>query len=359
MAKSSRNSIHVPASAEGFLAEARDALRDRRIERLRLYPLILRQSLDALVSRRRRLYDSTDVRQTPLGYEFAFNRRLKKSKAHPDGRLCTGAFDILTITDKIVIVASSLTGDDHQHGPNRFVVNAYPLARRPFFGSVPLIRLIEHFADARGWTAMSLDAIGYHRQSHRLRRDMDPQPPSEVAREMAEQGRQIHKLLVSYRHEELETARIKFDRNCTATVEKGNPRTALQELVLPGVTEALQANETYEVKRAQEPVEQESVELEFQDEPFNSYDSMRTLCDAVRNADGLNVSIIHLNPYLQAQILDFYTGAAIEMLVTDTRSVSLIPRSADCTASLERVATTIYRYFGEAKPKRARVSEFF
>jgi hypothetical protein len=125
------------------------------------------------------------------------------------------------------------------------------------------------------------------------------------------------------------------------------------------VAEALQGDETYDVTRAQEPVEQESVELEFQDDTFDSYDAMRSLCKAVRQADGLNVSIIHLNPYLQAQILDFYTGAAIEMLVTDMRNVSLIPRSADCTASMERVATTIYRYFGEAKPKRARVSEFF
>lgn len=359
MTNGSPNSISVPASAEGLLADARDGLRLRKIERLRLYPLILREPLDKLVTRRKRLYDSTDIQQTTSGIEFAFNRQLKRSKANPEGRLCTGTFNLLTITDKIIIVASSLTGDDHVNGPDRFVQNAYPLARRPFFPSNSLIRQIEGFAKNWGWEAISLDAIGYHRHSQRLRRDMDPQPPAEVAREMAEQGRRVHKLLISFRHEGLETARIKFDRNCTATVEKGNPRTALQELVLPCVTEALVSDDAYEVTRAQEAVEQESVELEFQDEPFDSYDSMRSLCDAVRNADGLNVSIIHLNPYLQAQILDFFTGAAIEMLVTDTRNVTLIPRSGECAASMERVATTIYRYFGEAKPKRARVSDFF
>jgi hypothetical protein len=358
MANGALKSIPVPPAAESFLADARDALRLRKIERLRLYPLILRQPLDRLIARRRRLYDSVDIRQTHAGYEVAFNRQLKRSKTHPDGRLCTGTFSLLIINEQLVVVASSLTGDDHLNGPDRWVKNAYPLARRPFFPSNSLIQRIEAFAASRAWEPISVDAIGYHRHSQRLRRDMDPQPPAEVAREMAEQGRRVHKLLVSYRHNAVETARIKFDRNCTATIEKGSPATALRELILPGVSEALQGGEAYEVERAEEPAEQESVELEFQDEPFDSYDSMRSLCDAVRHADGLNVSIIHLNPYLQAQILDFFTGAAIEMLVTDTRVVSLIPRSSGCGAAMERVATTIYRYFGEAKPKRTRVSEF-
>jgi len=77
----------------------------------------------------------------------------------------------------------------------------------------------------------------------------------------------------------------------------------------------------------------------------------------VRKADGLNVSVIHLNPYLQSQILDFFTGDAVELLVTSPGRVSLLPRSSDCGSTIERIATTIYRHFGEAKARRIRLEE--
>jgi hypothetical protein len=151
-------------------------------------------------------------------------------------------------------------------------------------------------------------------------------------------------------------ARLSFDRNVTSTVIRGNPSLALKELILPGLFKANAADATYEVVRAPQPMNQEVVELDFADEPFDSHDAMRLLCDAVRQGDGLNVAIVHLNPYLHAQILDFYSGAAIELVVTDSRSVSLVPRSLDCVGAIQRVATTIFRYFGEGKPRRIQLN---
>ncbi len=338
-----------------YLRSSGKALRERKIERLRFHPLILRSPLDVLLGRRRRLFDFVQYDEKAYGFEVQFKRRLKRSASHPEGRECQGAFQLLGISDGLIVVASDLPSDDHLHGPAHFTRKAYPLARRPFLPSTVLIRLIERFAASHDWTPTALDTWGFHRQSRRSRRDLERQTPAAAAREMAEQGRFPHRMLVSFRDRRGEVARLTFTRNCRLTMLSGNPSTALSELVLAGVAESMAADNTYEVKRATEAVNQEVVELDFSDEPFDTYDAMRTLCDAVRQSDGLNVAIIHLNPYLQAQILDFFTGAAIEMLVTDSRSVSLVPRSADCGAAIQRVATTIFHHFGEGKPKRSRL----
>jgi hypothetical protein len=345
----------LPAPVEGFLADAKDALRDRKIERLRLYPLLLRTSVQSLIARRQRLYDAVIFEAVRYGYDVKFERKLKRSKANLEGRISKGVFSILVVSPQIAIVASTLAGDDNVNGPRRFTAKSYPLARRPFFPSTALVRLIDKFAADRRCTPTCLDATGYHRQSRRPRREFERQSPTDAAREMAEQGRQIHRMLVGFRYEGRETTRLYFDRNASITLLKGSPQAAVKDLMLPAMHETLVADKTYEVVRTPEPIDQESVELDFQEEPFDSYEAMRTLCDAIRQGDGLNVAIIHLNPYLQAQVLDFFTGEAVEMLVTDARSVSLIPRSVNCGETIERIATTIFRYFGEAKPKRARL----
>lgn len=357
MTKQAFNFGTLPAAVEQFLTSAREALNARRIDRLRLYPLILRASLETLITRRKRLFDFVHADPKDYGLEVIFKRHLKWSKNFPDGRDCEGVFHLLSVAEGIIVVASTLVGDHHRYGPTRFTDKAYPLARRPFLPSTTLIRLIERLAANRGWTPTTRDTWGYHRQSRSPRRDLEHQPPADAAREMAEQGRLIHRMKVTFRRQSHEKARLTFDRNAALTMFRGNPSTALRELVLPGIAEATETNATYEVVRTPEPMKQEVVELDFADEPFDTYDAMRRLCDAVRQGDGLNVAIIHLNPYLHAQILDFFTGAAVELLVTDSRSVSLVPRSGDCGSSIQRVATTIFRHFGEGRPKRGQLTE--
>jgi hypothetical protein len=83
---------------------------------------------------------------------------------------------------------------------------------------------------------------------------------------------------------------------------------------------------------------------------------MRSLCDAMRKGEGLAVTVIHLNPYLQAQIIDMLTGRAADMVVMDKARVSLIPRSRDCSVALERMTTTLLRHFGEAQIEKVPVA---
>ncbi len=343
----------VPPPVEQYLSDARQALRDRRIDGVRFSPLITRMPLAALVERRKRLFDFLHPERKPYGLEVVFRRQLKRSKKNPEKRECQGQFDILAISEDLALVTSSLTGDENRNGPARFVDKAYPLARRPFFPSTILIRLIEHFAESRSCKATALDTWGFHRQSRSIRRDTEHQPPAAAAREMAEQQRFIHRMKVAFTGQGCERTRLSFDRNATVTLHRGNPTSVVTELIMPGVLEAINTEKTYAITRTPEPVKQEIVQLDFVDDPFDSFDAMHTLCDAVRQGEGLSVAVIHLNPYLQAQILDFFTGGAVELLVMDNRSVSILPRSGNCAPTVERVANTIFRHFGEGKSRRA------
>jgi hypothetical protein len=90
------------------------------------------------------------------------------------------------------------------------------------------------------------------------------------------------------------------------------------------------------------------VSLRFPEGTFSRVDDIDALCQAVRCGEGVNVTVLHLNPYLHAQVLDYYAGQALDMLILDDASVSLLPRSASASVTIQRVVTMVFRYFGEA-----------
>jgi hypothetical protein len=211
---------------------------------------------------------------------------------------------------------------------------------------------VNEFANEHKFSPVTRDTYGYHRRSRSMRRDTERQTPNDAALEMAEQGRQIHRMEVSFRFDRRQSARLAFDRNASLSITKGNPVAAVLGLLLPGVIEAAKFDEKYKVERTSNALQQEIVQVEFPDDVFLDHDSCRALCAAVRVAGGLNVAVIHLNPYLQAQILDFYTGGSIDMLVLDSQRITLVPRSVDAKQTMQRVADTIQSYFGEGKVSR-------
>ncbi len=358
MDKAPARQIVLSRAATDLLEEEKRALEARLIEHIRLVPLILREPLEVVIKRRLRVFTTASYTKTPYGYEIDFTRQLKKQSTHGESRIVKGTFGVISIADDIAVVVVTSDPDVSKHGPKRFCDKTYPLARRPFFTSTNLVGIIDRFSNHRGLLPVTLVARGYHRQTGRSRQDCFRQSPSEAVMEMAAQDRSTHSLLVSFRRNpSREIARIAFDRTASANVKAGDPITALRDLVLPGVFESLAASTTFQIERADEPVEQEMVELEFRESTFDNFDAMYALCDAVRKGDGLNASIIHLNPYLQAQILDFFTGKIVDMLVVDQTNVSLIPRSPDAGSAIERISTTIFEHFGEAKARRMTILE--
>lgn len=347
----------LPPGPAGYLRDRSGQLRRGEIGLYRLIPLLTEVPISEAIRRREGLFHVCEARATPFGYEVDFSRRLRSSRDHPEGRLVQGSFDILAISDLLCILGSSLPPDVQRHGPALFARSAYPLARRPFINSDSVRRLVDGVAADRNWAATALDAMGYERQTRKFRRDMKPQPVDDAFDEMKDQKRQVHQVKVAFFDgDDNEAYRASFNRYGEVTVYQGCLDVAVQEFVFPAVNAITSEAQAYAVERERMPSHQEALQLSYADEPFGEHEDMKYLCEAVRGAEGLSVTTVHLNPYLQAQVLDFFTGAAVELVVMDASSVCLIPRSSGCRSALERIAETIFYYFGEAEITRGRVA---
>ena len=346
----------IPQPVLLYLAERTADLRRRKIKSLRLTPLLHPAPFADVLARRRSLFKELSRSDNAYGQALSFSRKVKPTASHPHGRMVEGGFQVLSLSSGLSLVASSLDLDAHRNGPGLLAKRAYPVAKRPFIPSLLLRRLIQQMATTRQWTATAVDAIGYDRKTLRFRRDTKQQPVDDAMAEMSEQGRQLHRVVVSFQDEHRrEKMKAAFDRYGSATVLRGSIETACHGFIVPAVAEAQSGAKAYEVERAPKPAQQQVVQLVYRDEPFARYEGMNALCRAIRCGEGLSVSIVHLNPYLQAQVLDFFTGAAVELLVMDATTVSLLPRSEKCQAAMERVAAILFRYFGEAEVSRTPI----
>ena len=329
------------------------ALRKHRVGRVRLLPLLLEVPLGDLLRRRAGLFQQFTPRAEGYGSAVDFSRLLRPSAGYPQGRLVSGSFDILVVSDQLCILASSLPADSHRHGPALLAERAYPLAKRPFLTSPELCRLVGSMADRNDRDPIAVDTMGYDRRIPKFRRDLKQQPVADAFREMSTQGRQVHKVKVSFRDGDGREALLaSFDRHAETTVERGVLEMAVSDFLFPAIEVASSAGAEYAVQRSERLADQEVLQLAFAQDLFLDRDDMRDLCEALRKGDGLSVTTMHLNPYLHAQVLDFFTGAAVELLVTDERTVSVIPRSGNCRSTLEKIAETVFSYFGEAAVTR-------
>lgn len=346
----------LPLSAGRLLRGASRDLAAGRLRLVRLYPLLLRVPLPELLRRRCAIYSVCDHAQLDYGYTVAYEKRLRPSKQNPGGRTVVGQFDLLAIGQNLCIVMSALDSEQDKHGPRLLVSRAYPHARRPFLNSGALCDVALKAAQDNAWTATCVDAIGYDRRTHKFRRDMKRQGLEYALSEMAEQARDLHRALMVFRdRSKRQRLRASLDRYGAARIYAGSAITVADEFVLPAVRQAQQNSLVFSIRRESQVAEQRMVQLRFRQRVLESPSQMRSLCHAISKGDGLNVSTVHLNPYLQAQVLDFLSGEAIQLVVLDPQTVSLIPRSGESDRVLERVAATISRHFGESEITQERV----
>jgi hypothetical protein len=205
------------------------------------------------------------------------------------------------------------------------------------------------------WKAMATDAMGYDR-SRRFRRDMREQPIEDAVDEMLAQERYVHRLEVIFSDaSSAEVLRAAFDRYASVSVRRGPILPIVIQFISPAIRVAVSQAATYNVQLSAKSAHQNAVQLTFAKEPFRNRADMNALCDSMRKGEGLAVTVIHLNPYLQAQVIDMLSGRAADMIVMDRARVFLVPRSQDCDLALERMTTTLFRHFGEAQVAKVPV----
>ena len=312
---------------------------------MQVTPLMLQVPLEQLLQRRRHVFAQMAAQNTDWGIQVDFTRKVRPTVTCPAGRVITGSFAIVAAKNPLCLLVSTLSRDAHTAGPRLLSRKAYPLARRPFFASAVL-----------GRVATAIDAMGYDRD-RRFRRDMKEQSIDEALAEMREQDRYVHRLEVSFVDDSsVEAIRASFDRHASVSIRRGDVRLIMQRFVLPAMMASASRDTAYDVRVAPKPQQQEALQLSFPNEPFATNSDLSALCKALRKGDGLAVTVIHLNPYLQAQVIDMLTGLAADMVVLDKTHVSLIPRSSASRVSLERMATTLFRYFGEGELERVPIT---
>jgi hypothetical protein len=166
----------VPEAVERYLSLRKAELRGRKPKPLRLIPLILKDNAPELFRRRQSLFSQFEHRETSFGYTIGFVRQVKPTKAHPKGRAVAGTFDVLVIAPQLVVISSTLEPDQHTQSPGLLARRAYPVARRPFFTSMILGRLVNNLAATNRLTPLCHDAHGYDRDTGDYRRDAKHQP---------------------------------------------------------------------------------------------------------------------------------------------------------------------------------------
>jgi hypothetical protein len=331
----------LPATARDRLAVWHRSLHQRKVEKVVLTPLVLRDPLQTVLARRSRLFATWELRPAAFGLIAHFACDVQPTPSHPDGRRVEGDFEIVELGSDACLLVYDLRTEEEERGPEQLARRSYPLATCPFIRSRDLLSQIVRLAKDRGWIPICTDAMGYDRDTQEFRRDMKHQPATDAFREMAEQGRLVQHMKVSFRDEQgLE--------HLLATLD--------DRLVLPAMGQSASRARSVSVQREPEPSRQMVVRLIFPSGTFATSGEAEVLCEAVRHGAGLSVATLHLNPYLNAQIVDWLTGESVQLTITDTSTVSLIPRSKAPRSTLERVVATIFRYFGEADVRAERVT---
>jgi len=326
-------------------------LEARSVRCVRLVPLVLREPVETLFRRRAGLFARFgEGGRQEWGIEMAFERRLRPTREHRDGRIVRGGFDVIHLSSGSCLLGWTGDRDGFDHGALRLARGAYPLATRPFITSGPMLRLLEAMADAHGWAATAADTMGYSRQTHSFGKDMEPLPLRQAFDEFARDRRLVHSVVVKCKdargHQKL---RAQFDRHGQVLVLDGSATEAAEGFALPAIAAFLANSQTFEVPREPDFRTQRAVHLDFPAHTFPTPREMEKLADAIRQGEGLGVSIVHLNPYMEAQVLDYFSGATVDVVVMQGHRVSLVPRTEGAHDALERIASTVFRFFGEAE----------
>jgi len=301
------------------------------------------------LARRREIWTDTSYRTKEYGYAVEFSSRIRPSHSNPAGRAVSGAFDIVAIDKQSCLLVSRLPSEEDALGPELLAERVHPIAARPIVSAEQIRDNVQALAEKRGCEATTTDMLGYD-ETGSYRRDTKKQELEKALLEMREQRRRPYSLGVSFRNTDgKEVLRAYFKINGAVALHKGSEVLGpVVYYVIPAVRRFLQEEKTYSaVETCDSPFAQQAVELTFRFQTFEDIERMKEICLNLAEERGLCVSIVHANPYVQAQVVDLLYGAVVSLLIMDQETVTLVPRSGDCSRTLGRIATSLFRFAGE------------
>lgn len=99
------------------------------------------------------------------------------------------------------------------------------------------------------------------------------------------------------------------------------------------------------------------LEINFDDHVFLDPNDNFDLIRALSNLPNSGITVYHRNPYAHLAIVDYIDGSSIDVVVTDSNRISLIPSYQGSLSSLMRVSEQISKEFDEGTVSHAQETE--
>ncbi len=98
--------------------------------------------------------------------------------------------------------------------------------------------------------------------------------------------------------------------------------------------------------------------IDFGQTVFDKPEKNKYLVEAIKQLNGISISVIHGNPYLHASILDLLDGSSYDLWVLSQTRLILVPQLRATTYSLNRVCDHITTKFREGEIKNFQVDDY-
>lgn len=85
----------------------------------------------------------------------------------------------------------------------------------------------------------------------------------------------------------------------------------------------------------------------FMEPLFESVDVNKSFIEQFRTIRNASVSVIHGNPYVHMQLLDYYDGSSYDVWVIESNRVDIVPQTKSSAGSIERITKHVFNTFAE------------
>lgn len=85
----------------------------------------------------------------------------------------------------------------------------------------------------------------------------------------------------------------------------------------------------------------------FPEPVFEQVETNKTFIDQVRTIENASVSVIHGNPYVHIQLIDYYDGSSFDLWVIESNRVDIVPQTKASAGSIKRITKHVFNTFAE------------
>lgn len=98
-----------------------------------------------------------------------------------------------------------------------------------------------------------------------------------------------------------------------------------------------------------ENFEVKPLSIVFSEPLFEKVETNKTFIEQFRTMKNASVSVIHGNPYLHIQLIDYYDGSSFDVWVIESNRVDIVPQTKASAGSIKRITKHVFNTFAEGE----------